>query len=157
LAAEISKEGHTTIALNDAESAVHRAKAWLPQLIVIEEDHQLISKFRTALGDDHASIIFSTSQHSREGLLQALQAGADDYMVKPLRPDELFCRIHAMLRLKDLLDSLKRANHRIDDLMTTDELTGLYNFKALLRRGEEEIVRAHRFKKPLSALMINID
>ncbi|MFU2071508.1 response regulator transcription factor [Bordetella hinzii] len=43
-------------------------------------------------------IIFLTSRNQEEDLVQGLQAGADDYIVKPLRPAELLARVSALLR-----------------------------------------------------------
>jgi diguanylate cyclase (GGDEF)-like protein len=86
-----------------------------------------------------------------------MQAGADDYLTKPFRAQELIARVKSLLKLKDVHDSLRRANHRIDELITNGDVTGLMNMRALFKRGEEEIMRAKRFKKPLSALFINLD
>jgi diguanylate cyclase (GGDEF)-like protein len=92
-----------------------------------------------------------------EDVSKGLSAGADDYLTKPFRAQDLISRIRAMLRLKEVQDSLKRANHRIEELSSTDDLTGLMNMRAAYRRGEEEIVRARRFRKPISSLLLNID
>lgn len=43
-------------------------------------------------------VMFITSRTAEEDLVTGLQAGADDYMVKPLRPAELLARINALLR-----------------------------------------------------------
>jgi diguanylate cyclase (GGDEF)-like protein len=42
-------------------------------------------------------------------------------------------------------------------LSITDELTGLYNYRFLLQRMDEEIERARRFERPLSLLMVDAD
>ena len=86
-----------------------------------------------------------------------MNAGADDYLTKPFRSQELISRVRLMLRLKDLQDSLTRANERIEELTSTDDLTGLLSFRTLFRRGEEEIIRSRRFKKPVSGLIVNLD
>jgi len=92
-----------------------------------------------------------------EDVVKGLEAGADDYLSQPFRAQDLISRIRAMLRMKETQDALKRANHRIEELSTTDDLTGLMNMRAVYRRGEEEILRSKRFRKPVSSLLLNID
>ena len=53
-----------------------------------------------------------------------MNAGADDYLTKPFRSQELISRVRMMLKFKDLQDAVRRANERIEELTSTDELTG---------------------------------
>ncbi|OZG72610.1 DNA-binding response regulator [Hahella sp. CCB-MM4] len=43
-------------------------------------------------------VLFLTQREAEEDIINALQAGADDYMVKPARPGELLARLHALVR-----------------------------------------------------------
>ncbi len=92
-----------------------------------------------------------------EDVIKGLDAVADDYLTKPFRAQELLSRVRTMLHLKETQDSLRRANHRIDELASGDELTGLLNLRTICRRADEEISRAKRMKKSSSGLMINVD
>lgn len=47
---------------------------------------------------DHAPVIFTTARDRDEDIAAMLRAGADDYLVKPLRKNELLARIEAVLR-----------------------------------------------------------
>lgn len=157
------QDGHTVQTANDSESALHRLRAWKPHLMLVDVNMpkvtglELIPKIRHLTPDEYTSIILVSANMTNEDVIKGLDAGADDYLTKPFRAQDLISRIRSMLRLKEVQDSLKRANHRIEELSSTDDLTGLMNMRALYRRGEEEIVRAKRFRKPISSLLLNLD
>jgi diguanylate cyclase (GGDEF)-like protein len=159
----LSRENHAVTNASDGETALHRVKAWKPHLVLLDVNMpgmtgiELVPRIRAITQDDYASIMLVSADMSLEEVTKGLDAGADDYVTKPFRAQELLARVRVMIRLKELQDSLRRANHRIEELAATDELTGLLSLRALQRRGEEEVQKARRFRKPVSALMINID
>jgi diguanylate cyclase (GGDEF)-like protein len=159
----LSREGHTVTSASEGQGALHRLRAWKPHLILLDINMpgisgiDLIPKIRAATADDYVAIILVSSNMAIEDVTKGLDAGADDYLTKPFRPQELLARVRAMTRLKDLQDTLRRANHRVEELSSTDDLTGLFNMRALHRKGDEEIVRSRRFRKPVSGLLINLD
>lgn len=166
LAADPTAQGQQAISLQtaqDAEGALHRIRAWKPHLVLLDVNMpglsglELLPKIRSATQDDYISVVLVSANMSVEDVVKGFEAGADDYLTKPFRPQDLFSSVRSMLRFKEAQDGLRRANHRIEELSSTDELTGLLNMRAAYRRGEEEIVRCRRFRKPVSALIVNID
>ncbi len=147
----------------DGDGALHRVRAWKPHVILLDVNMpgisglDLIPKIRQITAEDYSSIILVSSNMTLEDVLKGFSAGADDYLTKPFRAQDLLARVRTMLKVKELQDSIRRANHRIEELSSTDELTGLMNMRAAYRRGEEEIVRCKRFRKPTSALIVNLD
>jgi len=109
-------------------------------------------------------IIMLTSMNTVAQKVQGLEAGADDYLVKPYDEIELNARVYAALRTKLLRDELGRKNDelremlkKVEVLSITDPLTGLFN-----RRHFEEVLhlefsKSHRYNAPLSCMMIDID
>lgn len=79
-----------------------------------------------------------------------IRALSYDYISKPINKDNLVVRINSLLKIKELHD-------KIDEVSTTDELTGLHNRKYLQERLDAEISRARRYKTPLSCLLFDID
>lgn len=79
-----------------------------------------------------------------------VRAEAFDFINTPINPDELTIRANALLKIKELRDTLGLAT-------TTDELTGLHNRKYLQERLEAEMSRAKRYKTKLSCLLFDID
>lgn len=159
----LARDGHVITSASEGQAALHKLKAWKPHLIVLdinmpgESGLELIPKIRAATTDEYVGIILVTSNMSTDDVMKGLDVGADDYLTKPFRPQELIARVRLVLKLKELHDSLKRASNRIEDLTSSDDLTGLLNMRALFRRGEEEIVRSRRFRKPVSAILVNAD
>jgi len=78
----------------------------------------------------YVPIIMVTVLDSLEEKVKGLEYGADDYIAKPFKSEELLARIEALLRVKRLYDELKQ---------TEDEVRGSY---AQLRRTLDETVYA---------------
>ena len=159
----LTENGFTIQTATDSDTALHRLKAWKPHLILINIDSakiqgaSLVPKIRTLTHEEYTSIVLVSAIEDLAEVKRTLEGGADDYLTKPFRSIDLLPRVIAMLRLKEVQDSLKRANHRIEELISADELTGLMNMRAAFRRGEEEIARARKFRKPISCLLLNLD
>lgn len=73
-----------------------------------------------------------------------------DYISTPINKDVLVTRINSLFKVKEFHD-------KINEVSTTDELTGLHNRKYLKERLDAEISRARRYKTPLSCLLFDID
>ncbi len=107
--------------------------------------------------DRYFYLILLTAKTSREEIVSGLEAGADDYMVKPFDPSELHVRVGIGKRILTLHEELVAAKEALRFQAMRDALTGTYNRAAALRRLEEELDRARRDHKPLSLLMMDID
>jgi len=79
-----------------------------------------------------------------------VRAESFDFINTPVNQDELLVRAKALLKIKELRETLSLAT-------TTDELTGLHNRKYLHERLDAEISRAKRYKTQLSCLLFDID
>ena len=156
-------DGNTIQIAEDSAVALHRLKAWKPQLILLNKEilgtewESFVSKIRSLTMDDYVCIILMSSKVELSDVTKKIEFSADDHLKKPFEELELICRVHTMLRFKEVQDALKRANHRIEELLSADELTGLMNMRAIFRRGEEEIARSKKFHRPISSLLINLD
>jgi diguanylate cyclase (GGDEF)-like protein len=123
-------------------------------------------------------IIIITAHNQENSVLEAFDAGADDYIAKPCDTKELLARIHAAERILCLQgdlekrtrevhrfnaemaiahDELARANDKLHRLATTDELTGLCNRREALKQLSDHWRAADRNGQPLAAVMIDID
>ncbi len=79
-----------------------------------------------------------------------VRAVAYDLIKTPIDNEELVIRVKALLKIKDLRDKLNQVS-------TTDELTGLHNRRYLHERLEQEMSRAKRYGTKLSCLLFDLD
>ena len=86
--------------------------------------------------------------------VEGLKIGADDYVCKPFDAEELLARVDAMLRIKKLHDQVNSARARLERVSLHDELTGLYNYRYLHTRLNEEFKRAEYAPPPLMKRMV---
>lgn len=100
--------------------------------------------------DDYVFILLLTSLDKKDELIAGLDAGADEYLVKPVHEIELAARLKVARRILDLETSLKK-------LALYDQLTGAYNRGYLDRQLSREIQRSWRYIHPLSIIMCDID
>jgi diguanylate cyclase (GGDEF)-like protein len=91
-------------------------------------------------------VIIVTGQGSIELAVESIQAGAADFVTKPVSAAVLHLRIQRVLE-----------HVRTRRLARTDGLTGLYNHRSFQECLAQEIDRAERYNRPLSILMIDVD
>jgi diguanylate cyclase (GGDEF)-like protein len=102
-------------------------------------------------------VILLTSNEGRQNMLDAMHAGADDYLVKPFDELELKARLLVGKRILDLQEELVSARESMRHAATHDSLTGLMNRGEILAMLERELERGRRDKKPLGVILGDID
>jgi two-component system chemotaxis response regulator CheY len=117
----------------------------------------LCRRFHRQLADDYLYIILLTSRGEQEDIVKGLDAGADEYLVKPFEPQELRARVRAAARVVGLERRLMRANERLQRLASTDELTGMMNRRATLDRLLDEAGHSAQAGGKLTVVMMDVD
>lgn len=116
-------------------------------------------------------IILLTANSDKENMVGGLEAGADDYIVKPFHPDELRARVDVGIRiiglqhtladrviaLENTLVELKQAQEALRQLSLTDELTGLYNRRGFFALAEQHLGFARQVGKQASLIYADMD
>jgi diguanylate cyclase (GGDEF)-like protein len=111
---------------------------------------ELCRALRSIHFDDYVYILLMTALDERDQLIAGFEAGADEYIVKPVHEIELQSRLKAAQRILALEASLK-------SLAMHDQLTGAYNRSYLDRQLLKETKRTGRYGHPLSIVMCDID
>jgi diguanylate cyclase (GGDEF)-like protein len=102
-------------------------------------------------------VVLVTVKTDTASRVEGLKIGADDYVCKPFDERELLARVEAMLRIKKLHDHVVEARAKLERLSVHDDLTGLYNYRYLHSRLNEEFKRAERYHDPLACIVMDID
>ncbi len=116
-------------------------------------------------------LVMLTGVETEEKIVEAFEAGVDDYVSKPVNPRALNARMRAALHYVKLLDAwesdrsrlkqfaaeLAISNRRLEHAAMTDLLTGLPNRRAGMEALATAWSASVRGARPLSALMIDID
>lgn len=159
----LSRAGYEVIAVADGEQAVARLSQGDISLLVTDWempklDGLSVCRQVRSMGLDHyVYSIVVTSRDAVEHVVMGLQAGADDYLVKPVLEPELLARLATGKRLVDLERSLRAANEENLRLSRTDALTGVFNRRYLMDQLRSELERSKRYKHPLSLMLCDVD
>jgi diguanylate cyclase (GGDEF)-like protein len=124
----------------------------------------LIQRVRAAALPHYISCLLLTIRDGQSDRLYGLDVGADDYLVKPVHPDELRARIAVAARLLRLERELWASNARLEELAAQlhhqanhDALTGLLNRQGVMTHAALELARTQRTGQPLGAALLDLD
>lgn len=156
IGADIESLGFTWIGAMSGKSGLdlilqHRPKVILCDWIMPEVDGMAL--LRLVRDDDGVAatyFIMMTAYDTPTREYEALEAGADDYVTKPVHSRELAARLRVGMRVWEM-------QYRLQHAAITDGLTGLYNHDHLNRILECEWTRSRRYGAPLSLIMMDID
>lgn len=125
----------------------------LPEMDGIEICRRLRSR-------DHQSYTYTillTAKSRKQEMLEAMDAGADDFLAKPFDPLELKARLMVGKRIIDLQQKLLSANDALHFAACHDFLTGTLNRAAILEMLQKELARARRDSSPTGIVLLDVD
>ena len=170
LRARLEAWGYSTMSASSGADALRLVEATPPDLILLDVMMPEISGIEVARlikGNTNLPfipIIMQTALDSTENKVEGLEAGADDYITKPIDFAELKARLRSMLRIKRLQEALEERerelveiNEKLRYMSQTDGLTGLDNRRHLNERIEEMFAHAMRLEEPFGLVMCDID
>jgi two-component system chemotaxis response regulator CheY len=117
----------------------------------------LIRQIRAARFERYVYVILLTARDTKHDVVDGLQAGADDYLVKPFDENELLARVSISKRILHLEAHLRESRDHERMLAQHDSLTGLFNRRAIYEHAQAEMARAAREALPLSLILLDID
>jgi two-component system, cell cycle response regulator len=162
--------GYGTDAVYDGAAALRYVESTPPDLILLDvmmpevSGIEVARRIKANKSLPFIPIIMQTALDSTEAKVEGLEAGADDYITKPIDFAELKARLRSMLRIKRLQEALEErekelleVNERLRHMSQTDGLTGLDNRRHLNERLEEMFAHAQRLAEPFSCVMCDLD
>ena len=162
--------GYRTASAYNGLDALKYVEASPPDLILLDvmmpemDGNEVARRIKGNKDLPFIPIIMQTALDSTESKVEGLEAGADDYITKPIDFAELKARLRSMLRIKRLQEDLEErekqlleVNERLTYMSQTDALTGLDNRRHLNERIDEMFSHAKRLNEPFSLVMCDLD
>jgi len=156
LAKRLRAEGHDVVLTSNGEEAWERILDDPPELLLTDwmmpklDGFGLCRRVKADLSRKTIYCLLLTAKDRVEDKVAALDAGADDYLLKPCDDGELLARVRAGLRAHRMCVRLATASR-------TDPLTGVGNRRLFDERIQEEWMRSRRYGAPLSVLLLDLD
>jgi diguanylate cyclase (GGDEF)-like protein len=102
-------------------------------------------------------ILMSTAKVKKQDMVEGLQSGADDYLIRPYNLHELRARLRAGRRILDLREQLLSAYRLIEAQMTVDPLTGVWSRNVILDILKRQLTLSSQSHSPMSLVIAHID
>ncbi len=111
----LGAHGYEVVVALNAHEAEIAMKSEPPDLVLLDvvmpgkSGYELCREWKTDEDTRLIPIIMITGLSDREDKIRGIEVGADDFLNKPIFPEELFARVRSLLRLKDYTDELDKA------------------------------------------------
>lgn len=157
------EQGFQSRSCPSAETALEELRKFFCPIVITDVQMPgmgglwLCRKLRAGKWPGYVYIIVMTGHDQEDGVVEALDAGADDYLHKGSPPAELRARLRVAERIVTLEQRLRRTLESKARQAASDPLTGLPNRRTFDRRLNAEFKRARRFGEPISVLLIDAD
>jgi diguanylate cyclase (GGDEF)-like protein len=147
-------------AVSSAESALDLARKTAFDVIIADIEMPGLGGLeltRLVKKDSGTDVIVMTGYTQNYSYEDAINIGASDFIIKPVRYEELLLRVRRVMRERELTEERNRMLEKLQRLAITDGLTTLYNSRHFYSQLELEADRSIRYKHPLALLLIDID
>jgi class 3 adenylate cyclase len=164
----LSARGYAVTAAGSGEEALARVADDVPDLVLLDimmpglSGYDVCRRLRTEPSTALLPIVLVTSLDPQQERVHGIEAGADDFLSKPIHQPELFARVRSLLRVKALQDEVRRQAERLaalnaqlearvtEQVGEIDRLGQLKKFfaprvaEAILAADERSILAPHR-------------
>jgi len=177
LVLHLSSAGFEALVAKDGPEVLDLVRAGKSRTVIADwlmpgmDGLALCKAIRSFKNLDYVYFIMLTVLQAQPRLLEAFGAGVDDFIRKPVHPQELVARLQVGMRMIQIQEKLKQdarslahlnkklaaANKRFQRLSGTDDLTGLPNRRYAMLRLREEWALAERLGQPFACALVDVD
>jgi adenylate cyclase len=164
----LESHGYEVVTAADGEAALERAVQHAPDLILLDvmmpgiDGLEVCRRLKSDESRPFTPIVIITARAEAKDVIAGLEAGADEYLAKPVDHAALVARVASMLRIKQLQETVEKQRAEIaawnaqlrrkvdDQVAELDRLGRLKGFfspqlaEAIVSAGADELLRPHR-------------
>jgi adenylate cyclase len=158
LDAILAPRGYTVIPATTGAEALQRVQSEAPDLILLDilmpgmSGYEVAQRLRADPATRFLPIVMVTALGAQEEKVKAIEAGADDFLTKPVNQLELLARVKSLLRIKDYHDTIQMQAAQLAEWNRTLEERVQRQVQEL-----ERLARLRRFLAPQLAALIASD
>ena len=170
MAGVLRGRGYEVLTALDGEPALEEVRAHNPDVVISDilmpgmDGYELCRRLRADPATTLLPVILVTSLDPSGERLHGIEAGADDFLSKPVNWEELFARVKSLLRIKRLQDEVKAWNAKLEERVREQvaQLEQLGRLKRFFSRqvaeaivaGGEDILAPHR--REITAVFLDL-
>ncbi|OOQ67859.1 diguanylate cyclase response regulator [Vibrio parahaemolyticus] len=169
LAIRLKQLGHIVKAVGSGIEALNTYESFDPELVLLDISMPEMNGFEVSLHvretfPDWIPIIFLSSHEEPEMIAKAIDAGGDDYLIKPVDKLVLNSKLIAMQRIAHMRRELKQAtaqleqvNHLLTQQANEDGLTKLFNRRYIDQKLDSMVAWHGRHHMPMAMILLDVD
>ena len=156
----IKLSGYNSFGASSAEEAIDILKTTSMQVVITDVMLPEMGGFELTehiTQEYDSAVIVITGYSDIYSYEEAIKMGASDFIVKPVRFEELLLRLKKVLAERELANDRGRMMEKLQKLAITDGLTKLHNSRSFYSQLEVEVDRFNRYKRSLALMLMDID
>ncbi len=134
-----------------------------PRLVILDwmmpglDGIEICRRVRSQKDKPYTYILLLSAKGHRGDMIAGLDAGADDYIIKPFDPMEMRGRLRAGQRIVELQEQLLAAREELQYLASHDSLTRLLNRSAIIAALQRQLTQARKSGSAVTVAMADVD
>jgi DNA-binding response OmpR family regulator len=154
LEAVLGSNGYEVVSASSGQEALEKLAGWLPDLVLLDiqmpgmNGYEVCRRLRENPATQFLPVVMVTSSDS-EVRVDAIDAGADDFLMKPINQQELLARVRSLVRIKSYHDTVEAQRAELADWNRSLEARVAEQVEEL-----EKMSRLRRFLSPTLAELI---
>lgn len=159
----LDRDGHSVRTIRPEASTVEQIQKSQASLLIVDlnvrsiDPLRLCSQLRSHEATRHLPILIVGNESDTPKLIKGLELGVNDYLKKPLEPNELRARVRTQIKRKRFQQRIISMHEASLAMALTDSLTGLYNRNYFTAHVEALLRNAREQGRPLSLMMVDVD